>query len=103
MRSFLLYMTHNSVLFCNIENNLKFSENSNIFIFFIKKMKNFSLNFGLMLNKTSLMVFIIFLGQLGYIVMSDSKKNQNNYFLKKIEKKEENLLLFLVAKSEKKR
>ena len=30
-----------------------------------------------MLTKTSLIVFIIFLGQLGYIVMSDSKKNRN--------------------------
>ena len=36
-----------------------------------------------MLTKTSLNVFIIFLGQLGYIVMSDSEKNQNLYFLNK--------------------
>ena len=36
-----------------------------------------------MLTKTSLKVFIIFVGQLGYIVMSDSEKNQNIYFLKK--------------------
>ena len=36
-----------------------------------------------MLTKTSLIVFIIFVGQLGYIVMSDSEKNQNINFLKK--------------------
>ena len=36
-----------------------------------------------MLTKTYLIVFIIFLGQLGYIVMSDGKKNRNIYFLKK--------------------
>ena len=36
-----------------------------------------------MLTKTSLIVFIIFVGQLGYIVMSDSEKNRNIYFLKK--------------------
>ena len=36
-----------------------------------------------MLTKTSLVVFFIFLGQLGYIVMSDSRKNLNRYFLKK--------------------
>ena len=30
-----------------------------------------------MLTKTSLVVFCIFLGQLGYIVMSYSRKNQN--------------------------
>ena len=44
-----------------------------------------------MLTKTSLIVYIIIVGQLGYIVMSDSEKNQNIY-----------LHLFLVAKSEKK-
>ena len=44
-----------------------------------------------MLTKTSLIVYIIFVGQLGYIVMSDSETNQNIY-----------LHLFLVAKSEKK-
>ena len=32
-----------------------------------------------MLTKTSLFVFIIFVGQLGYIVMSDSGKNQKIY------------------------
>ena len=38
-----------------------------------------------MLTKTSLIVFIIFVGQLGYIVMSDSEnKNRNINFLKKI-------------------
>ena len=36
-----------------------------------------------MLTKTSLIVFIILVGQLGYIVISDSEKNQNIYFLKK--------------------
>ena len=36
-----------------------------------------------MLTKTSLIVFIIFVVPLGYIVMSDSEKNQNIYFLKK--------------------
>ena len=36
-----------------------------------------------MLTKTSLIVFIIFVGQLRYIVMSDGEKNQNIYFLKK--------------------
>ena len=36
-----------------------------------------------MLTKTSLIVFIIFVGQLGYIVMSDSEKNQNIYFFEK--------------------
>ena len=50
-----------------------------------------------MLTKTSSVVFFIFLGQLGYIVMSDSRKNQNIY----LKKKEKNLRLFLVAKSEK--
>ena len=50
-----------------------------------------------MLTKTSLIVFIIFVGQLVYIVMSDSEKNRNIYFLKK----KKDLRLFLVAKSEK--
>ena len=36
-----------------------------------------------MLTKTSLIVFIIFVGQLVYIVMSDSEKNLNIHFLKK--------------------
>ena len=36
-----------------------------------------------MLTKTSLIVFIIFVGQLGYIVISDSEKNQNIYLKKK--------------------
>ena len=53
------------------------------FDFYLLKLNNLSLNFGLMLTKTSLTVFIIFLGQLGYIVMSDSEKNRNIYFLKK--------------------
>ena len=44
------------------------------FEFFPSKLNNLSLNFGLMLTKTSLIVFIIFVGQLGYIVMSDSEK-----------------------------
>ena len=44
------------------------------FDFFSSKLHNLTLNFGLMLTKTSLIVFIIFVGQLGYIVMSDSKK-----------------------------
>ena len=35
-----------------------------------------------MLTKTSLIVLIIFLGQLGYIVISDNKKKRNIYFLK---------------------
>ena len=39
-----------------------------------------------MLTKTSLIVFIIFVVPLGYIVMSDSEKNQNIYFLKKKKK-----------------
>ena len=49
----------------------------------VLKLKNLSLNFDLMLTKTSLIVFIIFVGQLGYIVMSDSRKNRNIYLLKK--------------------
>ena len=53
------------------------------FAFFSSKLNNLSLNFGLMLTKTSLIVFIIFVVPLGYIVMSDSEKNQNIYFLKK--------------------
>ena len=53
------------------------------FAFFSSKLNNLSLNFALMLTKTSLIVFIIFVGQLGYIVMSDSEKNQNLYFLKR--------------------
>ena len=61
------------------------------FAFFSKKLKNLSLNFGLMITKTSLIVFIIFLGQLGYIVMSDGKKNRNIYFLK--EKSDSRLFL----------
>ena len=44
------------------------------FEYFSSKLNNLSLNFGLMLTKTSLIVFIIFVGQLGYIVMSDSEK-----------------------------
>ena len=60
-------------------------------------MKNLSLNFGLMLTKTSLVVFFKFLGQLEYIVMSDSRKNQNIFFLKKRRR----FTPFLVAKSEK--
>ena len=36
-----------------------------------------------MLTKTSLIVFNILLGQLGYIVMSDSKKNRDIYLKKK--------------------
>ena len=55
------------------------------FNFFSSKLNNLSLNFGLMLTKTSLIVFIIFVGQLGYIVMSDGEKNRNVYFLKKKE------------------
>ena len=50
-----------------------------------------------MLTKKSLIVFIIFVGQLGYIVMSDSGKIKIFIFWKK----EEDLRLFLVAKSEK--
>ena len=53
------------------------------FDFFSSKLNNLSLNFGLMLTKTSLIVFNIFVGQLGYIVMSDSGKNQNIYLKKK--------------------
>ena len=44
------------------------------FEFYSLKLNNLSLNFGWMLNKTSLIVFIIFVGELGYIVMSDSEK-----------------------------
>ena len=51
--------------------------------FFSSKLNNLSLNFGLLLPKTSLIVFLIFVGQLGYIVMSDSEKNRNIYFKKK--------------------
>ena len=36
-----------------------------------------------MLTKTSLTVFIIFLGQLGYIVMSDSEKKSKYLFFEK--------------------
>ena len=67
------------------------------FAFFSSKLNNLSLNFGLMLTKTSLIVFIIFVVPLGYIVMSDSEKNQNIYFLKK----KRRFTPFLVAKSEK--
>ena len=67
------------------------------FAFFSSKLNNLSLNFGLVLTKTSLIVFIIFVRQLGYIVMSDSEKNQNIY----LKKEEEDSRLFLVAKSEK--
>ena len=67
------------------------------FEYFSSKLNNLSLNFGLMLTKTSLIVFIIFVGQLGYIVMSDSEKIKIFIFWKK----EEDLRLFLVAKSEK--
>ena len=44
------------------------------FAFFSSKLNSLSLNFDLKLTKTSLIVFTIFVGQLGYIVMSDSKK-----------------------------
>ena len=53
------------------------------FAFFSDKLKNLSLNFGLMLTKTSFIVFNIFLGQLGYIVMSDSKKKSKYLFFEK--------------------
>ena len=53
------------------------------FAFFSSKLNKLSLNFALMLTKTSLIVVIIFVGQLGYILMSDNKKKQNIYFLKK--------------------
>ena len=49
--------------------------------FFLSKLNNLSLNFGLILTKTSLIVFIIFVGQLGYIVMSDSEKIEIIIFL----------------------
>ena len=52
-----------------------------------------------MLTKTSLIVFIIFVGQLGYIVMSDSEKNQNIYFLKK----KKNIYAFFWSRKVKKR
>ena len=52
------------------------------FEFFSSKFNNLSLNFGLMLTKTSLIVFIIFVGQLGYIVMSDSEKIEKKIFEK---------------------
>ena len=52
------------------------------FAFFSSKLNNLSLNFGLVLTKTSLIVFIICVGQLGYIVLSDSEKNQNIYLKK---------------------
>ena len=61
------------------------------------KFKFFPSNFGLMLTKTSLIVFIIFVGQLGYTVMSDSEKNLDVYFLKKRKR----FTPLLVAKSEK--
>ena len=47
----------------------------------------------------SLIVFFIFLGQSGYIVMSDSNKNQNIYF----EKKKEYYCLFLSQKVKKRK
>ena len=65
---------YNEILFqffCNFQNNLNFSENSEICIFFIK-IEYLSPNFGLIHTKTSFIVFIIFVGQLGYIVMSNS-------------------------------
>ena len=66
------------------------------FAFFSSKLNNLSLNFGLVLTKTSLIVFIIFVSQLGYIVMSDNEKNQNILVFKK-----RRFTPFLVAKSEK--
>ena len=66
--------------------------------FFSSKLNNLSLNFGLMLTKTSLIVFIIFVVPLGYIVMSDSEKKTKYLFF---EKKEGRFTPFLVAKSEK--
>ena len=68
------------------------------FAFFSSKLNNLSLNFGLMLTKTSLIVFIIFVGQLGYIVTSDSEKNQNIYFSKK-----KNIQTFFWSRKVKKR
>ena len=54
------------------------------FAFFFKlKLKNLSLNFGLMLTKTHFIVIIIFWGQSGYIVMSDSKKKSKYLFFEK--------------------
>ena len=49
-------------------------------------MNNLTLNFGLMLTKKSLIVFIIFVGQLGYIVMSDSEKKSKYLFFEKKKK-----------------
>ena len=51
-----------------------------------------------MLTKTSSIVFILFVGQLGYIAISDSEKNLNIYFLKN---RRRFTPFFLVAKSEK--
>ena len=95
MGSFLRYNDTLFQFFRNFYKNLNFFENSEICIF-LSKLTNLSLNFGLMLTKTSLIVFIIFVGQLGYIVMSDSEKIKIFIFWKK-----EDLRLFLVAKSEK--
>ena len=50
-----------------------------------------------MLTKMSLIVFIIFVGQLGYIVTSDSEKKSKYLFFEKKKYSD----LFLVAKSEK--
>ena len=50
------------------------------FAFFSSKLNNLSLNFGLMLTKTSLNVFIIFVVPLGYIVMSDKEKIKTFFF-----------------------
>ena len=50
-----------------------------------------------MLTKTSLVVFFILSGQLGYIVMSDSRKKSKYLFKKK------KIHAFLVAKSEKRK
>ena len=73
MESFLRYNETLFQFFCNFKNYLNFFEIVK-FEFFSIKLKNLSLNFGLMLTKISLIVFIIFVGQLGYIVMSDSEK-----------------------------
>ena len=69
-------MRHYSSFFVIFQKNWTFLKIVK-FAFFSSKLNNLSLNFGLMLTKTSLIVFIIFVGQLGYIVMSDSEKNQN--------------------------
>ena len=84
MGSFLRYNETLFQFFCNIKNNLNFSEKSEICIFFIT-IDKFVTKFQLNAYQNVFICVYYILGQLGYIVMSDSeKKSKYSFFEKKI-------------------